>query len=155
MSMRWAFQSLFTIFTLLTCATQKLSNQHPIAKLLTKGLDDENVDIDFVAVFLMTGLRGATALGAKPYKYGGEERDYFERTVSSRHTWAHRVRHFYAVVGKETESQVLNSKACKKVTHYNQTNLREEQYRCNDIPMLQFKQCLDTAWGSTVMNYHT
>lgn len=122
--------------------TSELSNKTHIHTVLNTA---ENKDtLHYVAVFLLATFRP----------------DYFDyRILASKKTWAHSVKHFYAVTGENPEERKVLSDTirCKnhtehyrKVTRHITPPTKEEIYICNGIHILHLPHCDNSYHGASV-----
>lgn len=151
------FYSFNFLCLLLLTVTQtvksQLSDKSNIQTILST---PENKDsLSFVAVFLLTTLHGATAFGGP----GGDRVDFFQRVQASKATWAHPIKHFYAVIGKnDANIQILvNPKYCTNLTkqyHHHVSHVSaypaEEVFECAGIRVLYLPYCNHQSWGPMV-----
>jgi hypothetical protein len=133
-----------------TCSSQ-LSDKTDVHKLLNT---NENKDtLYFVAVFLLTTLEGSAELGDK-----SNRDDFFQRVRAAKETWAHPIKHFYAVVGKQSSNDriIKDTKYCQDHTHHYREitkhikDATEEVYVCNGIRVLYLPYCNPSSWGPMV-----
>ena len=103
--------------------------------------------LNFVAVFVLTTLT---------------DKFFTKRVEVSRLTWAHPVKHFYAVTGENSENRrfLNNKKRChdhtdhyKKIMKHFATPTREEIYICDGIHVLHLPYCDSSYWGPMVRMY--
>ena len=113
--------------------------------------------IEFIAIYLLSSFNMATELGEQRIDNTDYyNTDVFTRIRASQKTWAHHVKHFYAVVGRgEAEMRILpDQNYCSNLTdaYLHQTRYlpysRSEQiFSCNGIRILYLPQCKDGGWG--------
>lgn len=108
-----------------------------------------------VAVFLLGSLMNAFSLGY-PRKDQSSVRDYFQRAVAARLTWARHVSFFYIVTGNGPAERMILSNptsSCSNLTTLYKNMIphgRFEMYECGTevkVLVLHLPHCNGEAWG--------
>jgi hypothetical protein len=121
-------------------------------------LNYRKYEITNIAVFLLGSLMNAFSLGyPNAQENKANIRDYFQRAVAARMTWARHVSHFYIVTGNgQAEKLILSnssSAACRNLTYFFQQMIPMnyfEMHECGDkveIMILHLPHCSGDAWG--------
>ena len=129
----------FSSFLAALCLSQPLSKRH---KTHEKHMQyDGGKDEDWVAIFFLSSLKNAAALGVpeKDVRKGDETRDFWQRILSIKSTWAAHVKHFYPVTGIGKAESLAFQKCENRTEHFNQLlghGKMREVYNCQGINVL-------------------